>query len=305
MARRATFADDDLDETREEERPRRSRPVDDDDRPRKRPRRRTFDEDDEEVEERPKGRRPRDSDDDEPERPKRRTRGRPESDDEDGVRPATRTNAARQAAAGGWDNFDALGSGDKGDFEAKNALRLKVSNDPTLLKLLDSAPFDSMGVHWVQEIKSGKRSFRCPGENCSLCDDLDHYARKLAYFNVAAFDEDTEQWENRVWEVGVKLGRKLKALNDDKKRGPIDKPTLYFSISKTGKGTSTEYHLDAVKARDLDEDWGVDEIDEKTYKALNENRFTEQWERISKPEELRRVVKRLLDDSEDDEDDDY
>lgn len=305
MPRNATFDEDEDFDTR----PKRRRSFEDDEESDTRPkRRRTFDEDEGEADEpraRKRGRRASEDADDEDEAPRnRRRRAERDDADEEGA-SSGRANSARRNAAAGWDEFEATTSnGNSNDFEAKNALKLKVTNKQQLLKVLDGAPFDSMGLHYVQEIKTGKRSFRCGGDKCPLCDDLDHYARKLAYFNVAVYNEDTDEWENRVWEVGVKVGRKLKAINDDAKRGPLDKDSLYFAISKTGKGTNTEYHLETVKARDLDEDWDVDEIEAKTLKTLNEAVYTDPWERFSNPQELKRVVNRLLDDDGGDEDDD-
>ncbi|MDJ0463161.1 hypothetical protein [Streptomyces sp. H27-C3] len=317
MARTAAFDEDEefdtrpkrrrsLDENDESEaRPKRRRSLDDGEEESRPKRRRSLDdEDDEEPRTRKRGRPAPDEEADEESRPKRSRRTRADEDeDEDEERPS-RANAAaaRRNAASGWDEFDnATSGGNNTDFEAKKELKLQVTNKQQLLKVLNSAPFDSMGLHYIQEIKTGKRSFRCGGEKCPLCDDLDHYARKLAYFNIALFNEDTDQWENRVWEVGVKVGRKLKAINDDKKRGPLDKDSLYFSISKTGKGTNTEYHLETVKARDLDEDWDIDEVDDKTLKTLNDALYTEPWERFSNPQELKRVVNRLLDDDGDED----
>ncbi|WP_274916926.1 hypothetical protein [Streptomyces sp. WZ-12] len=284
------------------------------------PRTRAAFDDDEDIETRPRRHRAFDDEDEGPQRPRESARSSfgDDSDElDEGVghkrqrdgakedKPSRIDASRRHTAAAGWDEFEKnTGSSDKADFEAKNNLRLKVTNDPQLIKVLDPAPFDSMGQHWVQEIKSGKRSFRCLGDNCPLCEDLDHYARKLAYLNVALLDEKSGDWENRVWEVGVKLGRKLRKIGEDEKRGPINNPNLYFSISKTGVKTSTEYHLDLVKARDLEDDWDIDPIDEKTYQRLSASRYTEPWERFSKEAELRRVVSRLLDEDTDDEYDD-
>ncbi|MFJ2113378.1 hypothetical protein ACIOEX_16080 [Streptomyces sp. NPDC087850] len=318
MARTAAFDEDEdfdtrprrrrsLDEAEDEtpSRPKRRRSFDEDDDTEARSKRRPRSEDDDDAEDEPRtrrrGRRAPDEDTEEETRPKRSRRSHGDEDEEED-RPS-RANAARRNAASGWAQFDnATSGGNSNDFEAKKELKLQVTNKQQLLKVLNSAPFDSMGLHYIQEIKTGKRSFRCGGEKCPLCDDLDHYARKLAYFNIALANEDTDQWENRVWEVGVKVGRKLKAINDDKKRGPLDKDSLYFSISKTGKGTNTEYHLETVKARDLDEDWDIDEIDDKTLKTLNDSLYTEPWERFSNPQELKRVVNRLLDDDGDEDD---
>ncbi|WP_409238327.1 hypothetical protein [Streptomyces sp. PA5.6] len=303
MPRTAAFDEDEDVETR----PRRRRTLDEDtDAEDTRPkRRRSFEDDDEdEPRARKRSRRPLDdADEDDTPRPRSR-RGRAEREESEDGGQSSRTNSAQRSAASGWDEFDnTTSSGNSSDFEAKNALKLKVTNKQQLLKVLDPAPFDSMGLHYVQEIKTGKRSFRCGGDKCPLCDDLDHYARKLAYFNVALLNDETGEWETRVWEVGVKLGRKLKAINDDPKRGPLDKESLYFAISKTGKSTNTEYHLETVKARDLDEDWDVDEIDSKTLKTLKESVYTDPWERFSNPQELKRVVHRLLDDDGEEDDD--
>lgn len=299
MARTAAFDEDEDFDTR----PKRRRSVEDDEEKESRPkRRRTFDENDEdEPRTRKRGKRPSEDTDDET--PRKRSRRTERDDTDDDGESTSRTNSARRSsAAAGWDEFEnATSSSNSSDFEAKKDLKLKVTNKQQLLKVLNSAPFDSMGLHYVQEIKSGKRSFRCGGDKCPLCDDLDHYARKLAYFNVALFNDDTDAWEHRVWEVGVKVGRKLKSLNDDPKRGPLDRESLYFAISKTGKGTNTEYHLETVKARDLYEDWDVDEIDSKTLKSLNEAVYTDPWERFSNPQELKRVVNRLLDDDGDED----
>ncbi|MFI2616701.1 hypothetical protein [Streptomyces sp. NPDC018584] len=299
--RRRTFEEDEEIDTR----PKRRRSVEDDEEKESRPkRRRTFEEDEEdEPRTRKRGRRSAEDTDGE-ETPRKRNRRTERDDTDDDGEPTSRTNSARRNAAAGWDEFENATSGsNSSDFEAKKDLKLKVTNKQQLLKVLNSAPFDSMGLHYVQEIKSGKRSFRCGGDKCPLCDDLDHYARKLAYFNVALYNDDTDAWEHRVWEVGVKVGRKLKALNEDPKRGPLDNANLYFAISKTGKGTNTEYHLETVKARDLDEDWDVDEIDSKTLKTLNEAVYTDPWERFSNPQELKRVVNRLLDDDGEEDDD--
>jgi hypothetical protein len=39
-------------------------------------------------------------------------------------------------------------------------------------------------------------------------------------------------------------------------QGPLNKN--FWAISRTGKMQQTVYHLNAIKARDLQEDWGID-----------------------------------------------
>jgi hypothetical protein len=40
-------------------------------------------------------------------------------------------------------------------------------------------------------------------------------------------------------------------------QGPLDKP--YWALSRSGVKQTTAYHLNAIKARDLKEDWSIDE----------------------------------------------
>ncbi|MFK0015779.1 hypothetical protein [Streptomyces sp. NPDC091027] len=276
-----------------------------------------------EEEEAPATRRPRANrrnildEDDAPNQEKaRRNRGRDLFDDEDDSsrkgKPSRGNSARKNSAASGWDAFDEVaGSGQS--FEEKNDLKLEISKDPKLIKLLELAPFDSFELHWVQEIKSGKRSFRglAPKDDCPLCDDLDHYGRKVAYFNVGLWDEDEERWVNKVWEVGVRVARTLQAIAKDPKKvgrneetANLASPLLYLSVYKTGKGTKTEYHVEAVKSRDVESDWDATELNDTDAERLQEHLFHDPWERHCTRSELEDVVQKVLNGTDDDEYDD-
>ncbi|MET9119978.1 hypothetical protein [Streptomyces sp. NPDC004528] len=282
--------------------------------------------DDEETQAKPRhtrsGRRNGDAlDDDEPKRGRheksRRGRDTFEDDEDDEVAPRKgkhqRGNSARKnTASAGWDAFDDV-AGSGGSYEEKNELKLEITKDPQLVKALEPAPFDSFELHWVKEITNGKRSFRglAPGDDCPLCDDLDHYGRKVAYFNVALWDEDEAKWVNKVWEVGIRVARTLQAIAKDPKKVGRDEetanlasPQLYLSVHKTGKGTKTEYHVEAVKARDVEPDWDAGELTAADHDRLAEGLYSDPWERHCTRAELEAVVKKVLDDGYDDEDDD-
>jgi hypothetical protein len=235
--------------------------------------------------------------------------------DEDDATPSKgreRGNSARkQGAAAGWGAFDEIaGSGQ--DFEAKNEMRLEITKDPQLIRLLEPEPFDSYEYHYVREITSGKRSFRglAPKDDCPLCDDLDHYGRKVATFNVGVWDEDDKKWIHKVWEVGIRAARTLQAIAKDPKKvgrdhvGDLTAPQLYIAVHKTGKGTKTEYHVEAVKARDVDSDWDADELSDADHERLSKSCYSEAWERHCTRAELEAAVQKVLNGVDDDEDDD-
>ncbi|WP_063728953.1 hypothetical protein [Streptomyces sp. RTd22] len=224
-----------------------------------------------------------------------------------------RTNSARkQGASAGWDAFDEMASSGGQDFEAKNEMRLEITKDPQLIRLMQPEPFDSYEYHYVREITSGKRSFRglAPAEDCPLCDDLDHYGRKVAAFNVALWDEDDQKWVHKVWEVGIRAARTLQAVAKDPKKvgkdnvGDLTSPQLYIAVHKTGKGTKTEYHVEAVKARDVESDWDADELTDDDYERLSKSLYSDAWERHCTRAELEAAVQKVLNGADDDEDDD-
>ncbi|MEW1675586.1 hypothetical protein AB0O47_20430 [Streptomyces noursei] len=243
----------------------------------------------------------------------RNAQGREAAFDEDDDTPkARRTNTARkQGAQGGWDAFDDVAGSGGQNFEAKNEMRLEITKDPQLIRLLEPEPFDSYEFHYVREITSGKRSFRglAPKDDCPLCDDLDHYGRKVAVFNVGLWDEDDEKWVHRVWEVGIRAARALQAIAKDPKKvgkdhvGDLTAPQLYIAVHKTGKGTKTEYHVEAVKARDVESDWDANELNDDDYEGLSKSLYSDAWERHCTRAELEAAVQTVLNGVDDDEDD--
>ncbi|MCZ0981886.1 hypothetical protein O1L60_31240 [Streptomyces diastatochromogenes] len=245
----------------------------------------------------------------------RQAQGRDAFDEDDDApsKGRQRTNSARkQSAAAGWDAFDDVAGSGGQNYEAKNEMRLEITKDPQLIRMMQPAPFDSYEYHYVREITSGKRSFRglAPADDCPLCDDLDHYGRKVAVFNIALWDEDDEKWVHKVWEVGKRAATTLRAIGADPKKvgkdyvGDLTSPQLYLAVHKTGKGTKTEYHVEAVKARDVESDWDADELNDDDYERLSKSLYEEAWERHCTRAELEAAVQRVLNGVDDDEDDD-
>jgi hypothetical protein len=191
---------------------------------------------------------------------------------------------------GGWGTMDKLANQASGD------LYLKVTEDPTVIKVLDANPFDNYVAHWIEEIKEGSKSVRCWGDSdCPLCKIGDKPKKFSACFNVISF-EDADNPELRVWEAGVKLARQLKDIALDDRRGPLNREDLYFTIAKTQKAKSVEYHLERIRARDLEEETGVKPLATNEVEQFLTDRRTEPVKELLDSTEMGSLVKTLLDD---------
>lgn len=244
----------------------RRRDEDEDDEPRPRARARSRDEDDEDLEEAPRSRRrSREEEPEEEEAPRRsRSRSRDEDDEDEAPAPRRRSRAAAEddgfeeededeeaprssSVAAGWGAAKALAT-EGGDY----ANEFKLSEDDTLIKFLEDAPFFSFRQHFLRE-KEGKKSFVCLGRGCPLCEDLGHSPDKKFAFNVVDLSETTPQVQMLL--AGPRLLGVIEKAHGGK-YGPIDKP--FWAISRAGKGTKTSYTLNVVKERDLADDWDLD-----------------------------------------------
>jgi hypothetical protein len=95
------------------------------------------------------------------------------------------------------------------------------------------------------------------GKDCPLCDVGDKPGAVMA-FNVALCSDDG-QATVKSWDCGVKLTQQLRTYNNDPKIGPIDKPGLYFAVSKSEATQRQQVStmVNPVRERDLQEDWGT------------------------------------------------
>ncbi|WP_369042206.1 hypothetical protein [Streptomyces sp. Midd1] len=194
----------------------------------------------------------------------------------------------------GWDDVDkvaaAAGGGD---------LYLKVNENRMVIKILSEGPFDVFSSHWIDEIEDGSKSIRCWGNaTCPLCQIGDKAKRFSACFDVVSL-EDPEVPVMKVWDVGIKIARQLKEIAADDKRGPLNRPDLYFTIRKETKKKSVEYTLERVKERDLDEEYGVAPLREEELSAFQAE-CHEYGDRVKEPldeEGMEEVVRLLMDDA--------
>jgi len=173
---------------------------------------------------------------------------------------------ARTLVRGGWGSVDAVKNAD-----SPFAQRLKIADEPQIIKFLDDEPYASWRQHWIE--RQGQKSFVCIGEfddkGCPLCDSGDRPSVRIA-FNVALLIAGEEP-VIKSYEVGPRVIDQLKNFHTDPRTGPLSKH--YWAISKTGKGATTATSHQLVKDRDLEE-WGIAEIDDAGLKGLISRSYT-------------------------------
>lgn len=199
----------------------------------------------------------------------------------------------------GWSGYreTKAKSGAYADF-----LTLQDGQDPVLLKFLEKEPFASYRQHWIEGLKSTKkRSWVCVEDDCPLCDAGDDPGFRIA-FNVLVVSEGKPI--NKVWEVGPSLAEQIEGKAKDKRTGPLDRHDIYFAAHRTGKKSKTRYNIDAVKARDLEDDWEMQPLDEAVVERYKKKMFDRKVVRVPKREKLKEIAAELQDADYDDDDDD-
>lgn len=191
-----------------------------------------------------------------------RSRVRPADDDLDttGGAEDQPANAARVIKRG-WGAADETRSAD-----SPFSQRLKVTNEPQVIRFLEDDPYTSFRQHWIE--RQGQKSFTCTSaihaKGCPLCDAGDRPSARFC-FNVAVLVPGEEPLL-RSYDVGPRVVDSLKNFHQDPRQGPL--PKHYWAVSRTGKGNTSQTNHQMVKASDLEEDWDLDELTEDQMKAL-------------------------------------
>lgn len=198
-----------------------------------------------------------------------------EEEDEDTHAP---TNSRVMA---GWSAAKTLQS-EGSDFNAE----FKLTDQPVLIKFLADEPFAVYRQHFLRE-KEGKKSYLCLGQGCPLCEDLGHTPDKKFAFTVVDLSSSTYGASQLV--AGPKLLRLLET-NNSGKNGPLS--LHYWEISRIGQGLKTDYALNLVKSRYLEEDHGLNHQEiERTLAKIKP--FTADDIRENSKAELREIVNDL------------
>lgn len=173
---------------------------------------------------------------------------------------------ARTLVRGGWGSVEAVKNSD-----SPFAQRLKITEEPQIIKFLTDEPYASWRQHWVE--RQGQKSFVCISEfdeyGCPLCDAGNRPSVRIA-FNVALLIPG-EEAVLKSYEVGPRVIDQLKNFHTDPRTGPLSKH--YWAVSKTGKGATTATAHQIVKERDLEE-WNMEGINDADLKALINKAYT-------------------------------
>lgn len=277
------------DEPDEEPRSRRTRSREDDepDEPRRGRSRSRDDEGDEPK----RGRRSRD--DDEGDEPPRRSRSRDDDDppkrrrsrDDDEGKDDNPKRGRREGTRG----FASYSSKKRTSSEFADEFK-PDADKPVLIHFLDDEPFDSYNQHWVDEGNaSGKKkhSFVCRDDeffpkgdrDCPLC-EIGEPARTYTLFNIVDLSNPRKP-EVVVWRTPTALSDKLERMSREAKTSPLNREDLYFEVTLVKKKNRVEWDIQAVKARDLEEDFDMEPLTEDEIGEFEEKLFTDRTSVIS------------------------
>jgi hypothetical protein len=168
-----------------------------------------------------------------------------------------------------------------------------AEGDERLIHFLDPEPFDSYYRHWLRGIK-GRQTFTCLRTLCPLCDigDTPSY---ITLFNVVDLENRAEPTV-KIWEASPNPAAVIEEYAFNPKHAPIDRPDLYFSISKRKQPNGfLAYSALPVKARDLPDDWDMQPLSVEELSELNDKKYDSEVIRTDTREALREVVKNLDD----------
>ena len=156
-------------------------------------------------------------------------------------------------------------------------------NNPTLIKILDAEPFDVYNQHWLEEGNAAgntRHSFVCRDDEyfdddhgCPLC-DVGEPASTYSLFNVLDLTNPRKP-EVKVWKTSPAVTDILERASRDKKTSPLNREDVYFEVEMVKKGKKTNWVVQPVKARDLQEDFEMEPLDADELSEFTENLFTD------------------------------
>lgn len=237
----------------------------------------------------PRSRRSR-YDDDEDEAPRSRSRSR-----EDSIRSETsRSEDAKSTAIGR--GRDGLRRHQETHKASGFPDRFKVDDDKVIVKLLDDDFFVTYYQHWLNDSPVKQKSFVCLGDDCPLCAIGD---RPSFYALINVLDlSNPRKPEVKVWYASAdpaeQIAVKLEDL-EDRDKTATDSDVYMVVSKKKQKNNFFAYTVELVKARDLDEDYGITPLDARELSDYADEKFDEEIIRITPRKELRQIAEDLDD----------
>lgn len=217
--------------------------------------------------------------------PRRTADRRPDRVPERAAREQAPAHRAGVTASRGWGSYARVKK-ETSNFPEN----LQVSEEQFLVMFLEAEPFLVYREHWIDRLE-GRKSRTCAGEACPLC-EIGDSPRMRVCFNVVDWSVENTPVV-KVWQVGSRLAETIHNFSESSKTGPLNKPGLYWAVSRSGKGTKTEYALVPVKERDLDEDWDRDPLDDTEITELLDTCYDDSLIRTDPIEELEEVADEL------------
>lgn len=165
-------------------------------------------------------------------------------------RPTQTTSST--AVQSGWEAAEQLVTA-----QTEFPTEFKHSETFQLIRFIDPAgPFANYRQHFLKEKTEGRRSYVCIGDNCPLCvklNDKPETKRAFSIVNLSA-----KPYQRQMLIATPRLYKTLHA-GEFSPQGPLTRN--YWAISRTGVKQQTVYNLMSVKARDLAEDYGLNDAE--------------------------------------------
>jgi hypothetical protein len=174
--------------------------------------------------------------------------------DEASLIEARPTNATSTAVQGGWDAAEKLVTTTLKEFPVE----YKHSTTFQLIKFIDlGGPFASYRQHFLKD-KEGRKSYVWDGIGAydpleTVLKSKPEIKRAFSIVNLSA-----TPFQRQMIIASPRLYKTLHAA-EFSQQGPLTKN--YWALSRTGEKQQTVYNLMAVKGRDLQEDWGLNEAE--------------------------------------------
>jgi hypothetical protein len=173
--------------------------------------------------------------------------------------------------------------------------RFAVPDDgeEVIIKFLEEQPFAPIWQHWIMTAE-GRRAYTCLGvTECPLCARGDR-AKPADYFNIIVLGETPEL---KVWIASSDPSAAIKERANAKATSPINRPGLYFAVSKhKGSNGFPSYTVDRVREDELSIDWGVNSLTDEAVTAFDKQKFDGSVIRQHTKSELEEIARKFLTD---------
>lgn len=195
---------------------------------------------------------------------------------------STTPRVSRSGSVGrGWGSPSSGGGSTEAKRETVRASYLAVSKEKQIIHFLDDEPAVRFKRHYV-----GGRYQNCPDSlgvlegdlKCPLCEK--GHAPNPAYMinvvNVSEGADNEGNWETKTFTFGTEVHNQLLSFLEEDKYDPINQEKWYWHVFQTGGGNERKStKIMPLKARDVQEDYGIEPLSEAELDAAAEKLYDE------------------------------